>query len=157
MEIDIVDRVLAIAVDEIDEAAADPLDRRDVELHRPDLAVHRLGAQRNRALIGFGGVGDAKGDRAHRRAVQSGKGLSKALGFGIEDEVDVALLVEGHVFRAMPRRRHKPHPLEERAERLWIGAGIFDELKPIGAHRVVPQIAPLGCCRHHHLPPLNPI
>jgi hypothetical protein len=44
-EVDIVDRPLAVAVDQINQAAADPLDGRDVELHRADLAVHRLGAE----------------------------------------------------------------------------------------------------------------
>ena len=44
-EIDIVDRMVAIAVDEIDQAAADAFDGRDTQFHRPDLAVHRLGAQ----------------------------------------------------------------------------------------------------------------
>ena len=69
-EIDIVDRVLAIAIDEVDQAAADPLDGRDVEFHRAELAVHRPGAELDGALIGGGRILDAKGDDAHRRAVQ---------------------------------------------------------------------------------------
>jgi len=63
-EVDIVDRPLAVAIDEVDQAAADPFNRRDVELHRPNLAVNRLRTQRDRALIGLGRVGNAEGDRA---------------------------------------------------------------------------------------------
>jgi hypothetical protein len=58
-EVDVADRAVAVAVYEINEAA-DPLYDRDVELHRPDLCVHRLGAQRDRPLIGLGGIGDAE-------------------------------------------------------------------------------------------------
>jgi hypothetical protein len=92
-EIDIVDRLPAIAVDEVDQAAADPLDRRDVELHRPELAMHRLGAEPDRPVIGRRGILDPEGDRADRRPVQPGKRLGKAFRLGVDDEVDVALLV----------------------------------------------------------------
>ena len=96
-EIDIVDRVFAVAVDEVDEAAADPLDRRDVELHRPDLAVHRLGAEPDRPVIGRRRVLDPERDRADRGPMQPGKRLGKALGLGIDDEIDPALAVERDV------------------------------------------------------------
>ena len=140
-EIDIVDRVLAVAIDEIDQAAADPLDRRDVQLHRADLAVHRLGAEPDRPVIGRRGVLDAERDRADRRPVQPRKGLREALRFGVQDEIDVALLIERDVFRAVPRRRDKPHPLEQRRQFGGLGSGVFDKLEPVGAHRVVPQVA----------------
>ncbi len=63
-EIDVVDRVVAVAVDQIEDAAADSLDRGDVELHRPDLAGDRLGAEADGALIGARGVAHAEGDGA---------------------------------------------------------------------------------------------
>src|SRR5215472_3927489 len=85
-EIDVVDRAVAVAVDEVYETAADPLDRRNVELHRPEFAMHRLGAERDRPLVGLARIGDAERDRAHRWAVQTCKGLCKALGLGVEDE-----------------------------------------------------------------------
>src|SRR5215469_959217 len=48
-KVDIVDRAAgAGTIDKVDQAAADPLDRRDVELHRADLALDRLGAQLDR-------------------------------------------------------------------------------------------------------------
>src|SRR5438132_1023523 len=39
-----------------------------LSLHRPDLPVHRLGAERDRPFIGLGRIGEAQGDRADRRA-----------------------------------------------------------------------------------------
>ena len=47
-EIDVVDRAIAVAVDEIDQRAADADDGGDVELHRPDAAAVRLRAQLER-------------------------------------------------------------------------------------------------------------
>ena len=140
VEINIVDRAVAIAVDEVDEAAADPLDRRDVQFHRPELAVHRLGAELDRAVVGRGGVLDAERDRADRGPVQARESLRKALGLGVQDEIDIALLVERDVFRAVPRRRDKPHLLEQGRQLLRVGAGVFDELEPVRSHRVVPEI-----------------
>ena len=81
--------------------------------------------------------------------MQPGKRLGEAFRLGVEDEVDVALLIEGDVFRAVPRRRDKPHALEQRRQLLRIGPGIFDELEPVGAHRVVPQV---GHFRLHAAP-----
>ena len=96
-EIDVVDcAARAIAVDEVDQAAANPLDRRDVELHRPDAAEHRLGAQFDRPLISHRGILHPERDCTDARAVQPRKALRKAFRFGIDDEIDVALAVERH-------------------------------------------------------------
>src|SRR5262249_14655192 len=45
-EVDVIDAAVAVAVDEKDEAVADALDRRDIQFHRPDLALHRPGTER---------------------------------------------------------------------------------------------------------------
>src|SRR5665213_3909090 len=83
-EIDIVDRAARpVAVDEVDEAAADPLDRRDVQLHRPDAARDRLGAQFGGAAVRGGGVADAERDRADAGSVQPGEALREALGLSL--------------------------------------------------------------------------
>ena len=51
LEIDVIDRSLgAITVDEIDLQPADPLDGRNIELHRADLRLGGLGAERQGAL-----------------------------------------------------------------------------------------------------------
>src|SRR6266851_2191522 len=149
-EIDVVDGVLAIAIDEIDQAAADPLDGGDIELHRPDLAGNGAGALRKRAATGLGRVAHAKGDGADRRSVQPREGLGEAPGLGVDDEIDVALAIEGHVFGAMPRRRDKAHALEQTAEFRRVGRGIFDELEAVGAHRIFPQHRPAS-------PPICPV
>src|SRR5271166_4568042 len=81
--------------------------------------------------------------------MQPGKGLGEALRLGIEDEVDVALAVEGDVLRAVARRRDEPHALEQRGEGLRVGPRVLDEFEPVRPHRVVPQIAPSPLRRTH--------
>src|SRR5579872_6487316 len=151
-KIDVVDRATrAVAVDEVDEAAADALDRRDVQLHRADPALDRLGAELDRPAIGQGRVGDPKRDGTNARAVKPREALRKAFRLGIDDEIDIALTIKRHPFRAMPGDGAEPHALEHRSERRRVGRGVFDELEPVRAHGiiplgVVPQVATL--CRH---------
>src|SRR5579864_2228194 len=140
-EIDIVDRMVTIAIDQIDQAAADPLDRGNVEFHRADLAVHRLGAESDRALMGLGGVAHAKGDRADRGTVQPGERLGETLRFGIDDEVDIALAVERHLLGTMASDHGEAHALEEPAERRSIRRRILHEFEPVGPHGIVPEVA----------------
>ena len=60
VEIDVVDRPLgAVAVDEIQQRAADALDRRDLQLAGIDAGCDRLGAERDGALERMIGIGDA--------------------------------------------------------------------------------------------------
>ena len=47
-EVDIIDCPIAVSIDKVDQAAADTLDGRNSELHRPYFAVHWLGAERDR-------------------------------------------------------------------------------------------------------------
>src|SRR5690349_13840944 len=55
LEIDVVDgAAIAVAIDKVDQRIADALDRRDVELHRPDLVLYPPGAQRLGPLVGEG-------------------------------------------------------------------------------------------------------
>ena len=61
-EIDVVDRELAVAVDEVDAAVAHAVDRRDVELHRAHIGLDGPGAAVQRALVGGTGVAHAQGD-----------------------------------------------------------------------------------------------
>ena len=135
-EIDVVDGAVAIAVDEIDEAAADPLDRRNVELHRTDLALDALGAQRQRAGIGLGGVADAERHGADRGTVQAREGLGEALRLGIDQEIDLALAVERHVLGAVARHGGETHALEDAPQIRRVGRGVFDELEPVRSHGV---------------------
>ena len=136
-EIDVVDAaLLAVAVDQVDQRIADALDRRDVELHRPDLVLDTPGAERQRPLVGEGCVLHPEGDRADRRAVHARKALGEAVGLGIDDEVHVALAVERDVLGAMPGDLHEAHALEQAAKLGGIGRGVLDELEAVGAHGI---------------------
>src|SRR5262249_47509517 len=98
-EIDLINGAArTIPIDEVDEAAADPLDRRDVEFHRPDTACNRFGAPFYRAVIGRRRVGDAKRDGAYAGTVKPREALRETLGLGVDDEVDIPLAVERHPF-----------------------------------------------------------
>ncbi len=63
--------------------------------------------------------------------------LGVAARFGIDDEVDFALTVQGHVLALVPGDRREAHLREQVAKKRRIGRRIFDELEPVGPHRVV--------------------
>ena len=86
--------------------------------------------------------------KAYERALA----LGEAPRLGVDNKMNVALLIEGDVLRAVARRGDKPHALEQCGERPRVGAGIFDELEPVGSHRVVPKIAFLASRRHQEPP-----
>ena len=137
LEVDVVDRAaLAVAVDQIDQRIADALDGRDVELHRPDLALDAPGAQRLGALVGEGRVLHPEGDGADRGAVHAGKALGEAVPLGVDDEVHVALAIERDVLGAVLGDLHEAHALEQRAQRRRIGRRVLDELEAVGAHGI---------------------
>src|SRR2546428_3705410 len=103
-EIDVVDRVavivLGIAVDEVDERVADALDRRDAQLARPRAALDAPGAALEKPVVRCCGVLHAERHRAYARAVATREVLRERARLGVDDEVDVALLVEQHVLVA---------------------------------------------------------
>jgi hypothetical protein len=87
--------------------------------------------------------------------VQARKALGEAVGFGVDDEVDLALPVQQHVLVAVAGDGHEAHALEQRAHRGRVRRGVLDELEAVGAHRVVPggeghRVSPvaLGETRH---------
>ena len=57
--------------------------------------------------------------------------------FGIDDVVDVTLPIERDVLGPMPRDRHIAHQLEQRVQFFRLGMGVLDELKAVGAGRIV--------------------
>lgn len=69
-------------------------------------------------------------------AMCGGEGLGEGIGFRVDDEIDVALPVERHLLRAVAGNLGEAHRLEESAELLRFGMGVFDELETIRAHRV---------------------
>src|SRR6266403_267592 len=144
LEVHVVDRVavivLGVAVDEVDERVADALDRRDAQLARPGAALDAPGAALDELVVRRGGVLYAERHRADARAVAAGKVLRERARLGVDDEVDVALLVEQHVLVAMAPDRLEAHALEQLAERPGVGHRVLDELEAVGLDRVVPQL-----------------
>ena len=65
-----------------------------------------------------------------------GERAREGVGLGIDDEIDVALAIEGDLFGAMFRHRLEAHPAEHRVKHRGIGMGELDELETIRAHRV---------------------
>ncbi len=63
--------------------------------------------------------------------------LREAVRLAVHDEVDAPLPVKDHVLRAMARDRGEAELLEELAQQLRIGCGVFDEFESVGPHRVV--------------------
>ena len=63
----------------------------------PMRLLEGLGAERGGALDGGGGVLDAEADVADADAVGQVGGVGEALALGVDDEIDAALAVEGHV------------------------------------------------------------
>ena len=59
-EVDVVDREVLVAIDEVDEAVPDAVDARDVELHRGGARRLVPGAEVERALVREGGVAHAQ-------------------------------------------------------------------------------------------------
>src|SRR3989442_4019553 len=148
LEIHVVDRVAVIvfrvAVHEVDERIPDALDRRDAQLARPGAALDAPGAALDELVVRRGGILHAEPHRGHPRAVAARKVLRERARLGVDDEVDVALLVEQHVLVTVPGDRLEPHALEESAERLRIRRGVLDELEAVGVDRVVPMAAHWG-------------
>ena len=85
-ELDVVDAAVAIAVHQVDGAAADSLNRRNFELHRADVPRMGLGAKLNGAGVRGPGIAHAKAHRTYARPVDPGEGLAETFGLGVYDE-----------------------------------------------------------------------
>ena len=68
-----------------------------------------------------------------------GEARTVAAGFGVDDEVGVALAIERHVLGAVLADGAEAHLLEEFAQGRSIGRGVFDELEAVGADRDCPR------------------
>src|ERR1043166_2856665 len=139
-EIDVIDRALAVAVDQIDHAAADAFDGGDVQLHRAHLVLERLGAETDQLVVGGGGILDAKGHGAGAGPVGLGETRAVALRLRIDDEVGLALAIERHRLGAMPANRAKSHLFEQGVELVNVRRGVLDELEAVGADGIVPEL-----------------
>jgi hypothetical protein len=66
-----------------------------------------------------------------------GETLTEAVGFMIDDEIDIALPVKHHLLGAVARNSSETHAFKEARQGLGILGGVFNELEAIGTHGVV--------------------
>ena len=127
-EVDVVDREVVVTVDEIDEALADAVDRRNVELHRAGAHGDRPGAELERAPECGVGVAHPDRDRADDGPLDGLHGARHVGRLRVHDDVHRALPIELHLARAVPRDRPKAHRLQHPAQCLRLRCREFDEL-----------------------------
>jgi len=60
-----------------------------------------------------------------------------AVGLLVDEVVDAALAIDGDLFGAMACDFRKTHQLEQRMQFVGLGMSVLDELKAVGAHRIV--------------------
>ncbi len=96
-----------------------------------------LGAERDGLLQSIPGVLDSYGEGTHRRAMNAGKRLRETMGLMIENEINIALAVKLHVFRAMASDFGKTHLLKERAHDGNDRRCTFDEFKTVRSERIL--------------------
>src|SRR6218665_3725420 len=128
----------APAIDQVDQAVAQALERRDVQLARAGRARIAPGAQVQRTPVSGLGIVHAQRDGADTGAVLARKALGKAVGLGVDDEVDLALAVQRDGLVAMARDGPETQADKHPAHGLRAGGGEFDEFETVGAHGVVP-------------------
>ena len=121
-EVDVVDGLAVLeAVDQVQRRAADALDRRQAQLHRPGRDVDGLRAQFQRPVVCLVGVLHAEGQAAGRGPVLRREIGGFALGFAIDDEVDVALAVQENVLGPVAGHQLEAQLLEQRFQLLGVG------------------------------------
>ncbi len=130
----------APAVDKIDQRIADALDRRHIQFHRASLVVKAPCTEFERALVRYRRIFDTECECANALTMLACEALRKRILFGIDDEIDVALAVQGHILVTMASDRGKTHLLEQGTECFGVRRCILDELETIGPHRVVPRL-----------------
>src|SRR5882757_952449 len=135
-EVDIVDGALAVAIHEVDEAAADADDRRNVQFHGTCGDGPRFRTQVERTGVRQSRIGDAKCHGAGAGPMGARELLCETVMFRIDDEIDIALIVQGHVLGAMARNRRQPHAFEQPAQQFSIRCRVLDEFESVGAHGV---------------------
>jgi hypothetical protein len=71
--------------------------------------------------------------------VSAGKAAPVAFGFGIDDEVYLALPIERRRLRAVPRNRTEAHPFEQPVQLRHVGCGVFDKFESVSSYRIFPE------------------
>jgi hypothetical protein len=91
LEVDVVDALAVLeAVDQVQRRAADALDGRQAQFHRPGRDLHRLRAALQRQRVGLVRVAHAKGQATGAGAVFGGEVRGQAARLAVDDEVDAS-------------------------------------------------------------------
>jgi len=104
--------LLAIPVDEIDQAVTNTVDSRNVQSHRPHLAFERPSSEFQGAVLGRRSVLYPKRDGAAGRSMNAGEGLSETVRLPVDDEIDAALPEKRYIFRSVPSDCGKNREIE---------------------------------------------
>ena len=137
-ELEVIGRALgAVAVDEIEHAAADALDGGNVERLLRRRNIGRLRAERQRPLIGQLRIDHAKRHRRRAGPVRGDEAMAMGTGLLVDEIIDVALAIDRDLPGLVARNRRIAHQLEQRVQFLRLRVRVFDELETVGAHRIV--------------------
>ncbi len=101
-----------VSVDQVDLQAANPFDRRNIELARTDRRLDGLCAHRKRTVIGVTRIDDPESHGRRGRPVRLREPRGEGVRLRVQNEIDVALTIERHLFCAVFGHRGKPHRLE---------------------------------------------
>ncbi len=99
--------------------------------------IGRFRTQRQRARIGLLRIDHPERHRRRTRPVRGNEAETVGAGLFVDEIVDIALAKDRDFLGAVARHRHIAHQLEQRVQRFGIGMRVFDELKAVGAHRIV--------------------
>src|SRR5205814_1667438 len=120
-----------VAIDEIDQALAYTVNRRNIELHRTRAHGNFPCSEVERAPERIVGIANADGKGADDGTLDRLHDARDIGGLRVDDEVHRTLAIDFHFARTVARRQLKPHLLENAAKSLRPRGGKFDELDAI--------------------------
>ena len=137
-ELGVIGRALgAVAIDEIQQAAADALDGGNVERLLRGSHIGRLRAERERTLVGLLRIDHAERHRRRAGAMRGNEAMAMGAGLLVDEIIDIALAIDGDLLGPVAGDRRVAHQPEQRVQFFGIRVRIFDELETVGAHRIV--------------------
>src|SRR5690606_5845681 len=140
LEVDVIDALVAIAVDQIQQRAADAFDAGNVQLAEVGVAAQQFGPLLLDVGGGLGGVLDPEGHGAGTGAVLFAEGTYVAGGAAIEHDVDVVLLEQPYLFGAVLGgfgETHGGEQLTQLLDTFGSRCGEFNELETVGSDGIV--------------------
>ncbi len=147
-KVDIVDRepfaaLIGIAIDQIENRAANPADGGDAQLHRPRLIGNRLRACCDQMVVSFHCILDAECHATCARPMFAREIPSGGARFIIGDQIDPALTPQVDMLAAMGCDMGEAHRLKHRLKLAFFRRAKFHKFKAIEASRIFKQISHL--------------